>query len=179
MRSILTWIAVGACSLLTSVNGLSCSVAYDAVAGPHPNTVSWTIRMIETSDLILRVTALEYATPPAERNEILVGGFPDSTVRFLVEEVVKGEYEFSDIVLPGYLRQHDNWNADEVPYTSGTGTGGSCYSSWYRQHGQHLLVLKNVANGYSSRWFALGPANEQLRSSDDAWISWVRDAVAR
>jgi len=38
-------------------------------------------------------------------------------------------------------------------------------------------LVGNSTDGYTLGWFPLGPVNEQLRSSDDPWVQWVREQV--
>jgi hypothetical protein len=144
--------------------------------------------MVAGADLIVRVKAVEYSGPPGRNGTT---GVPESDVRFSIEEIVKGTYEKRDIVLPGYLSETDDWNDQNPPYTfvRPGGRSGSCFANTYRRGGQFLLVLKKwgalpsvalagrPAGGYTVNWYALGPVNEQLRSSDDPWVQWVRTQV--
>jgi hypothetical protein len=106
----------------------------------------------------------------------------------LVEEIVKGTYEKTTIILPGYLAGSDGWNDQNPPYTAvrPEGRGGGCYAINYRKGGQFLLLLKKwdaslgglrPADDFTVYWYPLGPINEQLRSSDDPWVQWVRAQV--
>jgi hypothetical protein len=144
--------------------------------------------MVAAADLILRVKAVEYSGPPVSaRSRIEVGLLPETNVQFLVEEVVKGSYDKPNIILPGYLVETDEWNNGSPPYTSVRPSGGgSCFAISYRKGGQFLLMLRKWtvsfggrpnADGFTVYWYPLGPINEQLRSSDDPWVQWVRDQV--
>ena len=167
------------CILWTTGTALPCSI----VRPVDPK------EMIVDADLILRVTAVEYSGPIPP---LAIGttGVPPSDVRFAVEEIVKGTYEKTSIILPRYLSERDDWNDRTPPYNfvRRGGRSGSCFANTYRKGGQFLLVLKKwdsvsvslagrVADGYTVNWYALGPVNEQLRSTDDAWVQWVREQV--
>jgi hypothetical protein len=143
--------------------------------------------IVQNAALILRVTALEYTTPPANPR-IRTTGVPDSKVRFRVEEIVKGAYDPKDVVLAGYLASQDDWNDRPVPYdfVRREGRHGSCFANMYREGGQFLLMLKRSTGPgpftsdteMTVNWYALGPVNEQLRSAEDPWLLWVRKQVA-
>ena len=134
------------------------------------------------ADLILRATAVEYTVLPGmtiNGRSVRTTGVPDSRVRFRVESVLKGTYTTSDLVLPGYLNDRDDWNDHAPPYTivRRNGRSGSCFANTYRQGAQFLLVLKRVGTEYTVDWYGLGPVNEQLRSPEDPWLLWVRDQL--
>jgi len=77
--------------------------------------------MVAAADLILRVKAVEYSDPPPTLSSRMAVEFvPASKVDFLVEEVVKGKYEKTNIILPGYLTEQDEWNRQDQhpPYAS-------------------------------------------------------------
>jgi len=77
--------------------------------------------MVAAADLILRVKALEYSDPSPKLSPRMAAEFvPASNVDFLVEEVVKGKYEKTSIILPGYLTEQDEWNRQDQhpPYAS-------------------------------------------------------------
>jgi len=114
----------------------------------------------------------------------------NSNIRFSVEEVVKGQYEKPTLILPGFLTDRDDWNRQNPPYMSARPTAdASCFAHGYRKGGQFLLMLKKwdgslseviagrPLDGYTISWAALGPLNEQLGSSDDPWVQWVREQV--
>ncbi|HXH95113.1 MAG TPA: hypothetical protein VNN25_26300 [Thermoanaerobaculia bacterium] len=132
--------------------------------------------MVASADLIVRAT-VDYSRMPTAFGR--TSWRPESTVRFRIEEVVKGRYALTDLDLPGYLESSDDFNELPVPYTfvRRGGRGGSCFANTYRQGGRYLLVLKMVAGAYTVDWYALGPTNEQLHSVDDPWLKWVRSQV--
>lgn len=123
--------------------------------------------MVAQSDMIVRATAVA-----AEKN----------TVRFRVDEVVKGRHSPAELALPGSFDPHDDFNELPVPYhfVRRQGRGGSCYASLYREGAEYLLLLQLRSGGsgdYTVNWYPLGPTNEQLHSKDDPWIVWVRAQV--
>jgi hypothetical protein len=134
------------------------------------------VEMVKQADAIVRVTAVEYASPPQNPN-MWTTGEPDSKIRFKVLEVIRGRVS-SQLILPGYLVDQDDYN-DQVPpynFVRPNGRSGSCFANSYRSGGQFLLILKKKQPaGYTVNWYALGPANEQLRSADDPWLLWVRE----
>jgi hypothetical protein len=142
-------------------------------AGLMPNSV-----LIGKADAIVRVEVLGYATPPANP-DIWTTGLPDSTVHFRVIEVLRG-VDISDLVLSGYVVQRDDFNDQPSPYPSVRpgGRSGSCYANSYRDGAQYLLFLRKTGTGeLSVNWAPLAPVNEQLHSSEDLWLIWVRQQV--
>jgi hypothetical protein len=139
--------------------------------------------MVHSAAAIVRVLAVDYVTPPATApaNDMRTGA-PDSKIRFHILEVIRGQGLTSEIMLPGFLSNHDDFNDHAPPYefVRPNGRAGSCYANTYRRDAQFLLVLKKGTDGeYTVNWYALGPVNEQLRSEDDPWLLWVRQEVRR
>jgi hypothetical protein len=167
-------VLVVASLLLTAEHAFACTVRRITTGVGIP------LEMVAQSDLIVRVTALDYAAPPANAN-LRTSGVPDSKVRFRIEEIVKGSYSTKEIVLSGYLSGSDDWNDRPVPYdfVRPGGRSGSCFANTYRVGGQFLLVLKRNLTDLTVNWYALGPVNEQLRSENDPWLLWVRQQVAQ
>ena len=132
--------------------------------------------MIRGADAIVRVLAKEYAIPPASATTRTTG-MPDSRIRFEILEVIRGQGLKSQIILPGYLSNEDDFNDQAPPYSfvRPNGRSGSCFANTYRSGAQFLLVLKKATDAdYTVNWYALGPVNEQLRSENDPWLLWVR-----
>jgi hypothetical protein len=101
-------------------------------------------------------------------------------IRFKVLEVIRGSLlrESSELILPGYLVDHDDYNDKLPPYNfvRPNGRSGSCFANSYRSGAQFLLILKREQPlGYTADWYELGPTNEQLHSADDPWLRWVRE----
>jgi hypothetical protein len=127
------------------------------------------------ADVIVRATALSYAKAP--EGEYWTTGMPDSTVEFRVDEVLKGEKVSSSLIINGYLKDKNDFNDRPVPYDfiRPGGRAGSCIANSYKEGAEFLLFLKKKEERLTPYWAALTPTNEQLRSSDDPWLKWVRD----
>jgi hypothetical protein len=137
--------------------------------------------MVEQSDAIVRVRAVEYVIAPQNPN-VFTTGEPDSMIRFKVLEVIRGAIS-RELILPGYLVDKDDFNqlgAAERHVVRSNGLMGSCFANSYRSGGQFLLILKKEKNaGFTVDWDILGPTNEQLSSADDPWLLWVREQVKK
>lgn len=130
--------------LLLGNSALACSVA-----GPTPTAKEG----VSAAELILHVQALEYVKQPeftAEGDMLFTTGLAPSTVRFRVVEVVKGKYPSQEIVLNGYLTDHDDFNDQEVPYdfVRSGGRSGSCFANTYKKGGDFLLLLVHRLSDY-------------------------------
>ncbi len=134
------------------------------------------LELVTNADVVIRVRAVEYKTPPANPN-IWTTGVPDSLVSFEVLETVRGETPLK-LALHGYLTQRDDFNDQKAPYTfvRPGGRGGSCFANSYRQGAEYLLFLRksNVSGELTVNWAALAPVNEQLHDVDNPWLIWVR-----
>ena len=100
-------------------------------------------------------------------------------VQFTVLEVLRGGDAPGSLQVAGILGERDDFNDRPVPYdfVRRGGRGGSCFATEYRNGGEFLLFLKKETDGYTPYWAALAPVHEQLRSDDDPWLLWVREAV--
>lgn len=127
------------------------------------------------ADVIVRAIPVGYANAP--EGIFRTTGMPTSTVEFKVEEVLKGENVPVTLVINGYLSEQDDFNDRPVPYDfiRPGGRAGSCIANSYKHGAEFLLFLKKKEEKLSPYWAALTPVNEQLRSSDDLWLKWVRD----
>jgi hypothetical protein len=98
-------------------SGLSVMVCFSqvALACQRGSPVSAT-EMIRGADAIVRVRANEYVTPPASA-AMPTTGVPDSTIRFAVLEVIRGQGLKGQIILPGYLSNEDDFNDQAPPYS--------------------------------------------------------------
>jgi hypothetical protein len=170
------------CTVLWILGAVESVLACSLARAPSP------AEMVAGAELIVRATAVEYAVPPNGTSR--TSGVPDSRIRFRVESVLKGTSQGSELILPGYLSDQDDWNDQPSPYpmVRKNGRRGSCFANTYRHGAQFLLVLKpngGVPSVFSSNtqytvnWYALGPVNEQLRSPDDPWLRWVREQTAQ
>jgi hypothetical protein len=135
--------------------------------------------MVAGADLIVRATAGRYVIEP--QRTLRTNGEPESRIRFLVRETVKGSTDLQEIVLPGYLSDEDDFNDHPAPYqfVRPNGRSGSCVANTYRSGADFLLVLKGRNGTFTTNWYALGPTNEQLHPSNDPWLLWVREEVKR
>jgi hypothetical protein len=135
------------------------------------------VDMVREADAIVRVIAENYTVAP--KAPISSTGFDvesDSRIRFKLLEVVRGKVP-GDLVLPGVLVDMDDFNDQVPPYNlvRPAGRRGSCFASSYRSGGQFLLMLKKRSDGiFTLNWYPLAPVNEQLHSTDDPWLLWVR-----
>jgi hypothetical protein len=133
------------------------------------------VEMVNQADVIVRAIAEKYEVAPKNPN-VVTTGIPDSTVQFHVLEVIRGDAR-TDLILPGYLGNKDDFNDHPSPYNfvRPGGRAGSCFANTYRSGSQFLLLLKKQQSGeLTVNWYALGPVNEQLHSMDDPWLLWVR-----
>jgi hypothetical protein len=111
-------------------------------------------QMVKQADAIVRVRAVEYAIAPKDPN-MFTNGEPDSMIRFKVLEVIRGRVS-TELILPGYLVDHDDYNDQVSPYNfvRPNGRSGSCFANSYRSGGQFLLLLKKrQPGGYTVNWY--------------------------
>ncbi len=159
------------------IKRLSFVLIFAAAAWPCSVTgIMRNTDMVKNADAVVRATAVEYAVPPSNPN-LITSGVPDSTIRFRVEENIRG-ITVTDLVLHGYLINRDDFNDQTPPYSfvRPLGRRGSCFANSYRTGAQFLLFLKkNPAGELIVEWVPLGPVNEQLHSDSDPWLLWVRD----
>lgn len=141
------------------------------------------VRLVHDADAIVLARAMEYSVPPANSG-FATTGVPDSRVRFKVIESLRGGNTSggvtSDVILPGYLSDTDDFNEQPPPYTfvRPGGRHGSCFANTYRAGGQFLLFLRKTPSGEQIvNWYALAPVNEQIHPMSDPWLTWVRDQV--
>lgn len=134
--------------------------------------------MCDRADIIARVTALEYLSPPY--GSVRTSAIPDCLIRMRVEEVLKGSFCDSILVVNGYLGNQDDFNDHPVPYqfVRPGGRSGSCYANTYRHGAQFVLFLKHVKKRLTPYWYVLGPANEQVHEANDPWIWWLKGYLA-
>lgn len=163
-KSKAVWLSLGIA--LLSNNGYPCSVA----------RIISNVDMVKAADVIVWAKAVDYTRPSSDPSHMTTG-VPDSRVRFTVIETVKGQ-AIQELALPGYLVSKDDFNDKPAPYSfvRPGGRAGSCFANSYRRDAQYLLFLKKPKDGeFTVNWAALAPVNEQLRSSEDPWLIWVRE----
>lgn len=163
--------------LKTNVLGLILGAALFAPDGHtcSVNGIISNVDMVTAADAVVRAKAVEYASPPSDPH-VLTTGVPDSRVRFKVIETIRGQ-SISELILSGYLVRVDDFNDQPSPYTfvRQGGRSGSCFANSYREEAEFLLFLKKTKDGsLTVNWAALAPVNEQLHSTDDPWLLWVR-----
>ena len=135
-----------------------------------------TTAMVENAEVIVRVKAGEYVEEPKGSIRDLYEP-SNTTINFKVKETLKGDSVPNEIILNGYLSDADDFNETEIPYNfvRRGGRGGSCSAYEYKKGAEFLLFLKKVGEKYTVNWYSLAPTNEQLHSSNDEWITWVRN----
>ena len=150
--------------------------AVEAYPCKTPREVS-NLVMIRESDAIVRVSADDYAfAPKAPTSSTGIHQDSYSRIRFTVLEVIRGKAT-GELVLPGVLVDADDFNEFPPPYNEvrPNGRRGSCFASSYRSGAQYLFMLKLKPHGrFTTDWYPLTPVNEQLHSSNDPWLLWVR-----
>jgi hypothetical protein len=130
------------------------------------------------ADAVVRASAVEYVKAPV--GDIRELNVPSGvSIRFKVNEVVKGQDLPQELVINGYLTDFDDFNDRPVPYdfVRPGGRHGNCTAYEYKRGAEFLLFLKKSEGNLSPYWDALSPANEQLHSNTDPWISWVKDRL--
>jgi hypothetical protein len=97
-------------------------------------------------------------------------------VEFKILEVLKGDGISGSLILNGYLSDKDDFNDHPVPYgfVRPGGRLGSCYANTYKQGSEFLLFLRKTADGFTVNIDALAPVNEQLHSSEDPWVYYIK-----
>ena len=156
--------------LITLTAALACPCDVVIIG---PKKVNVATEIVRNADVILRATALGYAAPPGSNGQ--------GSIRFSVVEVIRGE-PLTELILDGELVAWDDFNRRSSPYevVRPNGLRGTCYAWQYRAGAQYLLILKKTAaGGLTANWYALSPVNEQLHSSEDPWLLWVRARVKR
>jgi hypothetical protein len=163
---------------------LALAVVFLSVMDAYPCSLTHDVsstEMVKNADAIVRATAVEYVKPPRRFFPVWTSGEPDTTVRFKVLEVIRGTMP-SELILPGYLGDSDDFNDHVPPYrfVRPGGRHGSCYANTYRVGAQFLLILQKKTSGeFTVNWYGLGPVNEQLHSSSDPWLLWVREQAKK
>jgi hypothetical protein len=97
-----------------------------------------------------------------------------------VVEVLKGSPGVSRFAIHGKLVTADDYNDRDPPYefVRRGGRNGNCFTYTYKRDAEYLLFLRETNNMLTPYWAALAPVNEQVRSTDDTWITWVREQRA-
>lgn len=159
-----------------------CSAMWVGPPPKHPDDHVKT--MVRDADAVVRGVASRMATSDeleslglAKRPGVIVVG-PTTAVAFDVVEVLKGDAVPNPLVIAGSLSEHDDFNADPVPYIHGRtdGQAGPCFANTYRKGAEFLFILNRTDGRRFSPYFRfpLMPVNEQLHGPDDPWLAWVR-----
>jgi hypothetical protein len=98
-----------------------------------------------------------------------------------VIEVLKGRRVTGSFAIRGYLDQRDDFNDHPSPYKYARpgSRGGPCHAYNYKRGAEYLLFLRNQHDVLTPYWAPSAAINEQVRSTDDPWIAWVRARIAR
>jgi hypothetical protein len=131
--------------------------------------------MTAQADAIVRAKVAGAAQAPHPGS----GGEP-TAIRFDVLEVVKGDGRLGTLLLTGHLVDRDDFNDAAPPrQVRPSGRSGSCGTDEYRAGAEYLLFLRRTTGtpSWTTRWYPLGPVNEQLTGADDPWVRWVREQV--
>ena len=162
-------------ALIVSLTGLAVSTVFGCRPIERPSAA----KLVSGAEFIVRATAVKYVREPRQDGIRYLNTPHDAEIEFRVEEVVKGKKVPETLILNGYLTDRDDHNDQPVPYNfvRPGGRGGSCFAYEYRKGAGFLLFLEKHDNKYSIFPQALGPVNEQLRSKDDEWLTWVRKNV--
>jgi hypothetical protein len=175
----------GADEMFSQESNVICMILGAALFATEGHTCSVTeiisnVDMVTAADAVVRARAIEYASLPSDPN-IRTTGVPDSRVRFKLIEIIHGQ-RISNLTLPGYVVQADDFNDQPAPYTfvRPGGRSGSCFANSYREGAEFLLFLKKTEDGaFTVNWAPLAPVNEQLHSADDPWVVWVREQAQK
>jgi hypothetical protein len=130
------------------------------------------------ADAIVRASAIEYLqAPEGDLRELNVPR--QVSIRFKVNEVIKGQRIAKELVINGYLTNTDDFNDRPVPYdfVRPGGRHGNCTAYEYKRGAEFLLFLKMVGGQLTPYWEALAPTNEQVHSTTDPWIAWVKERL--
>ena len=134
--------------------------------------------LVRRAHLIVRATALSYYRPPklprAGRGDMSAQAeAPTGTLRFRVDEVIKGKWTEPTIDLEGRIVSPDDYNAAPVPYTTARKSPGE-----YVQGREYLLILHDTGTEWTTAYpSATAPTNEQIHGSNDPWVTWIRERV--
>lgn len=171
VAGLLSIVALAASTVYVSV--YACSTAS---AETNPEI------LVRNTEIIVRATAIGYGdpTPPDQRMRF---------IEFRVEEILKGELAQSALLIKGFLTETSDYNDRPVPYDNvrPMGRGGSCHAFHYKKGADFLLFLKRHDAGNKENlkwgeitpyWASMAPTNEELYSSNDAWVGWVKARLA-
>lgn len=173
--AVLIFVTLGVVLLATRVEG--CTAPSEA---RHPEI------LVARARVIVRAIAIGCVDPGPPPPDLRVHASEPifCVVEFRVEEVLKGVAVPPKLRFRGMLSSHDDFNDRPVPYdlVRPSGRGGTC-STWNYKKGAQYLFFLNYQTGdeaigswdrLTPDWAPMAPTNEQLRSSQDAWVQWVK-----
>ncbi len=139
---------------------------------PLPNIRAF----VDEAELIVRARATALG-PPLPLS--IVAARLETSIQFVVLEVLKGDSARTRISVPGETTRRDDFNNGTVPYrmVRQGGRMGNCVATSYKLGAEYLLLLKTKNDVLNPYWAALAPLNEQITGSDDAWVTWVREQM--
>ncbi len=184
--------SIGLLPLSNAGAGLPCTI--DVSTAPTPP------QLVERAASILHVRARGYCGG-ADRecsllaNSIVVTAGPQGApgpaswssgntgttkpIDFEVLEVLKGPAVPGVVRILGTLVDQDDFNEQPVPFTfvRRGGRSGNCFAFGYRSDREYLLFLRPGKESLTPYWAPLAPINEQIRGSQDPWVTWVKRQV--
>ncbi len=142
----------------------------------NPDGYHWPVanveRFVVEADVVVRAVAVGAETEAGSDRYA-------STVRFRTVEVLSGAPDRGDLVFPGIIVDHADFNEGSVPYqiVRAAGQRGDCYAREYRTGGEYLFLLRDDEASLTPHWAPLAPTNEEIRGEDDPWVAWVRNRL--
>ena len=139
-------------------------------AYPKPSAVVAQARVI--------IVASPYRSETRPPADSAMGG-PETILTFRVREVLKGSLRDTTLELPGRFVDHDDVNPGFVPDRAAHARPiGACWSFDYVRGASYLLMLyPGPDSALTTHWAWGSPVDEELRGSDDPWLSWVREQI--
>ncbi len=129
---------------------LTCVVVYANPVHSCTRIVPISVEgMLRGADVIVRATADEYVVRAG--GERFRQGFQLGTIRFTVQETLKGSVPSGVVILPGVLNERDDFNDHDPPYRfiRPEGRRGDCVATAYRRGADFLLFLQARDGGLS------------------------------
>jgi hypothetical protein len=155
---------------------LVCAIPWSPKV-PRATDAEYARALVREAEAIVRATAVRQLPrdPHASWSPV------QTRIEFRVEEVLKGGKIPRKLISPGEISEADDFNDLTVPYRGGRPDtrDGDCVAQHYRRGGQFLLMLQRKQGLLTPYWAAVAPVNEQLRSTRDPWLLWVRRQLAR
>jgi len=140
-----------------------------------PRKIDTPQELVHSADAIYHVRAGDQALDPPSSSR-MPQPWPNARVTFRVLSVLKGARR-SMIQLPANLVPKPDPNDRPVPYdfVRPGGRRGNCYAVTFRRGQDYLLFLKSG----TPYWSPLAPTTEQVIGTNDPWLIWVRQELAK